>query len=88
MYEFFYCDDSMITLSSSGSRMFSQKVEADSSPDVLDATSVSARFDWDDNFDRSHCMKPGIGLRVANVCRGYTSKLVIAPSKQPSNRVI
>lgn len=43
--EFLYCDDSMSTLSSSGSRIFSQKVEADSSPDVRAATSISAGFD-------------------------------------------
>lgn len=59
---------SISPLSSSGSSMFSKNVEPDFSADECDKASPSASFDWDANFDRSHCMYPGIGLRVANVC--------------------
>lgn len=50
-----YAYASTSALSSSGSSIFSQKI----GPDLSD----------DANLDRSHCMKPGIGLRVAKFYR-------------------
>lgn len=64
-----YIDESISTFSSSVSSMYSRKVEPDLSADDCDISSASANFDWDANFDRSHCKKPGMGLRVANVWR-------------------
>lgn len=62
-----YLEASMSCLSSSGSSIFSQNVEPES-PDEYGVSSPSASFNWDANLDRSHCMYPGIGLRVAKVC--------------------
>lgn len=65
-----YSDKFKSALSSSGSSIFSQNDEPDWSDDVRVASSVSASFNWDANLESSHCMYPGIGLRVANIYMG------------------
>jgi hypothetical protein len=59
---------SCIILSSSGKRMDSLKVELVPSNKLPSCDSASANFIWDASLARSHCMKPGIGLRVAKIC--------------------
>lgn len=80
-----YTDESISAFSSSGSRILSQKVESDPSADDCDMSAASASFNWDANLARSHCMNPGMGLRVAKVCRQNEKRQQVMPGAKQQN---